>query len=85
MSIFHEHPSEIRQNLDELPSHHTKEDIIRLVESLQADFANDPPDLAFLDKVKRHADQHRELFFRIRCSIGRCVRKPFEKWSLTSC
>lgn len=63
MSVFQENPSQVKRHLEELPSHHTKEDIMRLVENLQADIAKDSPNLDFLDKVKKHADTHKELFF----------------------
>lgn len=63
MSVFTDNPSNIRRNLDALPSHHTKEDIMRLIDNLQADIAKESGDLTFMDKVKKHADQHRELFF----------------------
>lgn len=63
MSIFQQNTQDVKRNLEELPSHHTKQDILCLIEGLQADVKDDPPGLGFTDKVKRHADKHKELFF----------------------
>ncbi len=63
MSIFHETTSGVKRHLKELPSTHTKEDIVRLIDGLQADIRHDTPGLSFTETVKKHADQHKELFF----------------------
>lgn len=62
MSVFHLTSSQLKDNLDELPTHHTKEDILRLIEALQTDIKNDPPEMTFTQKVHKHADAHKELF-----------------------
>lgn len=63
MSLFQQSTQDLKRDLEELPSRHSKQDIVRLIEGLQADIKNDPPGLNFTDKVKRHADQHKELFY----------------------
>lgn len=63
MSIFHLTPSQVRDELDELPTTHTRAQIFALVDRLQKDMQDDPPDLTFTNRVHRHADKHKELFF----------------------
>jgi hypothetical protein len=63
MSIFQQSTQDVKRDLQELPSHHSKQDIVRLIDGLQADIKNDPPGLSFTEKAKKHADQHKELFF----------------------
>lgn len=63
MSVFHMTPGQVQRTLDELPTTHTKEDIMVLIKNLQADIQNDPPGMTFTETVHKHANEHKELFF----------------------
>jgi hypothetical protein len=63
MSVFHLSPNQIHEELAELPAAHTREQIFALVERLQADIRNDPPNLSFTQRLHLHANAHKELFF----------------------
>lgn len=63
MSVFHMTTAQVQDKLEELPHRHTKEEIVALVEALQADVCKDEPGLEFAKKVQRHATNHKELFF----------------------
>jgi len=63
MSVFQMTPEKIRASLNELPSSHTKLQIVGMVEALQADMAKDAAGLSFTQTVHRHSTAHKELFF----------------------
>ena len=54
---------QVRDSLNELPSSHTKEQIVGMIEALQADMQNDAPGLTFTQTIHRHSTAHKELFF----------------------
>jgi len=63
MSVFKMTPVEVRASLDQLPSVHTKEQIVGLIEALQSDLQKDTPGLTFTQTIHRHSSSHKELFF----------------------
>ena len=63
MSIFQMTPAQVQESLKDLPSTHTKEQIIGLITALQTDLGKDLPGLSFTETIHRHADNHKELFF----------------------
>ena len=63
MSVFQLTPQQVRAFLDELPSSHTKEQIVGMIEALQSDMQADAPELTFTQTIHRHCDAHKELFF----------------------
>ena len=56
-------PQEFCASLDQLPSAHTKEQIVGLIEALQTDLRKDAPGMTFTQTVHRHSFAHKELFF----------------------
>lgn len=63
MNVFQLSPQQVRESLKELPSSHTKGQIVGMIEALQADMENDPPGLTFTETVHRHSTPHKEMFF----------------------
>jgi hypothetical protein len=70
MSVFHLKPSEIKNELNELPVKHTKQQILSMVEALQKDLENDQVHTSLSEKVHYHATKHKEFFFE-RCVVAR--------------
>ena len=56
-------PKQVNDKLEELPTHHSKKEIMALIEALQASIREDPPGLSFTETVHKHANSHKELFF----------------------
>lgn len=56
-------PAQIKDKLEELPMQHSKEEIMALIEALQASIRDDPPGMSFTETVHKHANDHKELFF----------------------
>ena len=63
MSVFHMTPKQVNDKLDELPTQHTKKEIMALIEALQASIREDPSGMSFTETVHKHANGHKELFF----------------------
>ena len=63
MSVFQMTPEQIRASLKELPSSHTKEQIVGMIDALQTDIQKDAPGMSFTQTIHQHCDGHRELFF----------------------
>lgn len=76
MSIFHLTPDKGGEQLDALPPSHTRNEIMALIERLQADMETDDPNATFTERVHRHADNHKELFFSYPM-LYRTVIKPY--------
>ena len=62
MSVFNMNHQQLRASLNELPSSHTKEQIVGMIKALQADMENDPPGLTFTETVHRHSTPNKEMF-----------------------
>lgn len=63
MSVFHLNNNQIGEQLDALPPSHTRNEIMDMIRRLQADMESDDPNSSFTERVHRHADAHKELFF----------------------
>lgn len=63
MNVFHMTPRQMKDKLEELPMHHSKEEIMALIEALQASIRDDPPGMSFTETAHKHANDHKELFF----------------------